>query len=187
MSPIRRPHLKAVDAALRASIEADVQHCRELLTCLRIRARKKGMPSSGSRRTPPGAARIARAPERAARRAHQPRVGLPWLGCYGHHVTATPPADSLERAAPVGSSRKSPSDTNRCSASGANSAGACSCRLARIVQSHGSFARRSVRVGDARNADLGRPRPTGAAPVGRHHSFVRRAGAALAKKASATD
>jgi hypothetical protein len=37
VDPIRRPHLKAVDAAFRASIEADIQHCRELLTYLRDR------------------------------------------------------------------------------------------------------------------------------------------------------
>ncbi|MGQ0805695.1 MAG: hypothetical protein ACT4PI_17770 [Actinomycetota bacterium] len=37
VDPIRRPNLMAVDAAFRAAIEADVEHCRKLLTYLRER------------------------------------------------------------------------------------------------------------------------------------------------------
>jgi hypothetical protein len=37
VDPIRRPHLMEVDPAFRAEIEADVEHCRELLTYLRDR------------------------------------------------------------------------------------------------------------------------------------------------------
>jgi hypothetical protein len=37
VDPIRRPHLMAVDAAFRAVIEADIEHCRQLLSYLRDR------------------------------------------------------------------------------------------------------------------------------------------------------
>jgi hypothetical protein len=37
VDPVHRPHLEAVDPTFRAAIEADIDHCRELLAFLRDR------------------------------------------------------------------------------------------------------------------------------------------------------